>query len=236
MIDSSSRLRENLWRYFFTKRQDWDSGTIATTLAYYCLIPQLLVDDIHYGLSLFSLLWVCSALHDLPSEINKGNKAALCPRFCLSTWAKAPRPVGQSLRLCFQQLSRMVSSTSLWQQWEWGMSLQPMPISWAHRGCAVSTCWLVPEGPTPTLPAVCSGTWTEEYSFLSLPAGFCCYQGSAAGQEDLLVHLQLCIKFPFTHQSELITPLKYEKVYQLPPEFSAFILVLTFTQENKLQL
>lgn len=63
-----------------------------------------------------------------------------------------------------------------------------------------------------------------------LPAGLCCRQ------DNPLVHLQLCIKLPFTHQSELITPLKYEKVYQLPPEFSAFILVLAFTKENKLQL
>lgn len=59
---------------------------------------------------------------------------------------------------------------------------------------------------------------------------------ASVARKDIFVHLQLCIKLPFTHQSELITPLKYEKVYQLPPQFSAFILVLTFTKENKLQL
>lgn len=170
-------------------------------------------------------------------EINTGgNKAALCPRLCLSTWAEAPRPVGQSLRTCFQQLSRMVSSTSLWQLWDRGTSPEQMPRSWPTLGLCCYRQLTGAWGSHTHTADVCSGACAEEYGFLSLPLELCCYQGSAARQENLLVQLQLCIKVPFTHQSELITLLKYEKVYQLPPEFSAFISVLTFTKENKLQL
>lgn len=118
MIDSSSRLRENFWRYFFAKRQDWDSGTIATTLPYRCWIPQLLVDNICDGLSLFPLHCVCSALHNLQTG-NSDKREQGCPVLYLSTRATAPA-LGQCLRLHFQQLSRMVSPTSLWQQWERG--------------------------------------------------------------------------------------------------------------------
>lgn len=131
----------------------------------------------------------------------------------------------------------MASPTSLWQQWKrearpGGKCPGPGP-RWV---CAVPTSCPVPEDHTPALPDVYSETCIEEHGFRSLRAGFCCFQGSAARQENLLVPLQLCIKLPFTHQSELITPLKYEKVYRLPPEFSLFISVLTFTKENKLQL
>lgn len=165
MLDSSSRLRKKPLKIFFTKRQAWDSETIATTLPYWCWIPQLLVDNIPDGFSLFSPHWVCSALYDLQLETNTGggNKAALCPRLCLSTWAKAPAPVGQSLRWCFQQLSRRVPSTSLWQQRKRGAHpYSKCPGPGSHWGCAVTTSWLVPEGHTPAWADVCSEPCTEE--------------------------------------------------------------------------
>lgn len=184
------------------------------------------------------LSWVYSVLCKSASIGTEPYMCTLCPKWCLST------KTGGIISPCIpssEQTSGNLSYTSLWQLHRID-SKHTGPGK--HQGCAVITSWLRKSwcplccclGITYIHCQTCRAWFAygrRGACLLFLCVGFCWLPECAAMSCNHLVCLELHVKLPFIHESEKIVPLKYDKIYQLVPEFSRCILVLTFTKEKK---
>lgn len=164
MIDSSSRLRETSEDIFLPRDKTEIQGQLPQLLhiaaEFLISLSTIFMMGFHFSPCIGSvLLCMISQL-----EINTGGTRLPCvPGY---VWAP-----GLKLQDQWANLSDCASNS--WAGWclphPFGSSgrgtcpCRQCPCPGPHWGCAVTTCWLVPEGHTPTVPDECSGTCTEEY-------------------------------------------------------------------------